>query len=63
MQQRKLRQNLEVSALGLGCMGMSLFYGQPPRPGKIVIKTPTAEPNPRPVDASSRTTNEKGGKW
>src|ERR687884_2095509 len=27
MQTRKLGQNLEVPALGLGCMGMSEFYG------------------------------------
>jgi aryl-alcohol dehydrogenase-like predicted oxidoreductase len=29
MQTRKLGQNLEVSALGLGCMGMSFGYGPP----------------------------------
>jgi aryl-alcohol dehydrogenase-like predicted oxidoreductase len=30
MQQRKLGNSLEVSALGLGCMGMSQSYGLPP---------------------------------
>jgi aryl-alcohol dehydrogenase-like predicted oxidoreductase len=30
MQKRRLGQNLEVSALGLGCMGMSFAYGPPP---------------------------------
>jgi aryl-alcohol dehydrogenase-like predicted oxidoreductase len=29
MQKRKLGDNLEVSALGLGCMGMSFSYGEP----------------------------------
>src|SRR5438067_9663381 len=29
MQRRRLGNNLEVSALGLGCMGMSFAYGTP----------------------------------
>jgi aryl-alcohol dehydrogenase-like predicted oxidoreductase len=30
MRQRKLGNNLEVSAIGLGCMGMTFAYGSPP---------------------------------
>jgi len=30
MQKRKLGNSLEVSALGLGCMGLSFGYGRQP---------------------------------
>src|SRR5678809_642359 len=37
MQKRKLgRSNLEVSALGLGCMGMSFAYGAPKDRGEMI---------------------------
>jgi len=35
MKQRKLNQGLVVSELGLGCMGMSEFYGTPDEPEAI----------------------------
>ncbi|MFB7719990.1 aldo/keto reductase [Nocardia sp. NPDC056100] len=42
MRTRKLGQHLEVSALGLGCMGMSFFYGSPPDPAEMTTLLRTA---------------------
>ena len=36
MQKRTLGQNLEASALGLGCMGMSTLYGPPAEKGEMI---------------------------
>src|SRR6266567_7554445 len=36
MQKRKLGQDLEVSALGLGCMSMSSAYGPPADKGEMI---------------------------
>jgi len=36
MKTRKLGQNLEVSALGLGCMSMSALYGPPADKGEMI---------------------------
>jgi aryl-alcohol dehydrogenase-like predicted oxidoreductase len=43
MQKRKLgKSNLEVSALGLGCMGMSFSYGPPADKGEMISLIRTA---------------------
>src|SRR5881628_1690932 len=43
MQKRKLgKSNLEVSALGLGCMGMSFSYGPPPDKREMITLIRTA---------------------
>jgi aryl-alcohol dehydrogenase-like predicted oxidoreductase len=43
MQKRKLgRSDLEVSAIGLGCMGMSFAYGTPPDPREMISLIRTA---------------------
>ncbi|HTF62108.1 MAG TPA: aldo/keto reductase [Edaphobacter sp.] len=42
MQKRTLGQNLEVSALGLGCMSMSALYGPPADKGEMIKLIRTA---------------------
>jgi len=43
MQNRKLgKSNLEVSALGLGCMGMSFSYGPPKDKSEMIALIRTA---------------------
>src|SRR3979411_663674 len=43
MQQRRLgKSNLEVSAIGLGCMGMSQSYGVPPETQAMIALIRTA---------------------
>jgi len=42
MQKRKLGKSLHVSALGLGCMGMSQSYGTPPEKGAMIALIRTA---------------------
>jgi len=42
MQRRTLGQNLEVSALGLGCMSMSALYGPPADKGEMIKLIRTA---------------------
>jgi aryl-alcohol dehydrogenase-like predicted oxidoreductase len=48
MQKRKLRSNnLEVSALGLGCMGMSFGYGPTAEKGEAISLIRSAVPTRR----------------
>src|SRR5262249_3368535 len=43
MQKRKLgKSNLEVSAIGLGCMGMTFAYGTPPDKQEMIFLLRTA---------------------
>ena len=42
MQKRKLGQNLEVSAIGFGCMGMSFSYGAPKDKQEMIALTRAA---------------------
>jgi aryl-alcohol dehydrogenase-like predicted oxidoreductase len=42
MQKRKLGKDLEVSALGLGCMSMTAAYGPPADKGEMIKLIRTA---------------------
>jgi aryl-alcohol dehydrogenase-like predicted oxidoreductase len=56
MQKRKLgKSNLEVSAIGLGCMGMSISYGPPKDKEEMTSLLGAA--------AASRSSTHRRGLW
>ena len=69
MHKRKLGSNLEVSALGLGCMGMSYGYGPAADRQDVIalIRRPSSAASrsstpPKPT-ARSRTRNWSARRW